>query len=187
MCHKLVFICLCLALAVHSNAAKASTNLFGQWRINQEETDKVRVEFKEGSGIKRGLGGFKPTVTIGGLPLPKRAKQGPMSSLAAKDPQVLRCTNMHIAPKGNKLTLIYDEAGKETLAKGNYRGRTSSWSSKKIEQRYKTTERTVKKTWILRKDGRLEVAVKLNPKGDKARTHKRVFDRVADTINGDSE
>ena len=41
-------------------------------------------------------------------------------------------------------------------------------------------ERTVTKTWTMRDDGRLLVAVKINPRNDSARTFKRVFDRVAD-------
>ena len=68
--------------------------------------------------------------------------------------------------------------GKETLRKGHYRGRDTEISKKRIRQKYETGERKVTKTWSMRDDGRLFVSVKINPKGDKARTYNRVFDRV---------
>ena len=55
-------------------------------------------------------------------------------------------------------------------------GRTSKWSKSKIQQKYKTTDRKVTKTWTMRDDGRIFVSVKLNPKGEKARVFNRVFE-----------
>ncbi len=165
-----------VALFTAPFAGAAASPLEGHWRINLEETDKVAVKFKEGSGVSGG--NFKPSISVMGLPLPKSYRQSPMSNLAAKDPKVLRCTDMQIAVDKKNIALIYDSADKEKLVKGEYRGRTSKWSKKKIEQKYKTSERSVRKTWTLRDDGRLMVSVKLNPRGDKARTYNRVFDRV---------
>ncbi len=169
---RLIFILFTL-MASHALAESAFS---GHWRINLEETDKVAVKFKEGSGMKGG--GLKPTVSVMGLPLPSSYRQGPMSNLPAKDPQVLTCTNMSINVADKKVALEYDAADTETLVKGDYRGRTTKWSKKKIEQKYKTPERSVKKTWSMRDDGRLMVSVKINPRGDKARTYNRVFDRI---------
>jgi hypothetical protein len=149
----------------------------GQWRINLQETDKLTVQFKEGSGGLKGAG-ITTSVTIGGLPLPSRYRQSAMSDLAPKDPEVLLCTDMQITVKDKQVALQYDNTKAEVLRKGDYRGRTSKWSKKKIEQRYKTPERSVRKTWQVRDDGRLLVSVKINPRGDKARTYNRVFDRV---------
>jgi len=165
-----------LGLALGSQSW-AESKFPGQWRINLGETDKVSVKYEEGSGIQGG-GRFTPTVSVMGLPMPKTYKQGPMSRLSSKDPHVLRCTNMVIQVEKKKVALVYDDSEKETLVKGDYRGRTAKWSRSKIEQSYKTTERSVRKTWTLRPDGRLEVAVKIKPRGDKARTYNRVFDRV---------
>lgn len=148
----------------------------GSWRINLDETDKVNVKFEEGSGMQGN--GINTTVSVMGLPLPSRYRQSAMSSLPAKDPSVLVCTDMFIAISEKKVNLTYDEGEKESLTKGEYRGRVSKWSKKKIEQKYKTPERSVRKTWSLRDDGRLLVAVKINPRGDKARTYNRVFDRI---------
>lgn len=173
---RIFIFLLCASLACSVHARSEPAGLPGDWRINLEETDKVAVKYKDGSGMKGG--NFKPTISVMGLPLPSSMRQGPMSGLRAKDPQVLTCTDMLIAIEEEQVALVYDGRGDEILKKGSYRGRTSNWSKKKIEQKYKTSERSVKKTWTLRKDGRLLVSVKINPRGDKARTFNRVFDRV---------
>jgi hypothetical protein len=160
----------------------ASNSLAGTWRINLEETDKVTVEFEEGSGIQGGNMG-RTSVSVMGLPLPSRAKAAPMSSLPAKDPEVLLCSEMNLSVEGKKVTLAYDNGNIETLREGEYRGRTTRLSRNEIEQKYKTTERRVRKTWTLRDDGRLLVAVRIKYQGDKARTYNRVFDRVAAGVN----
>jgi hypothetical protein len=170
----ILLLCSCLAFTVQAKPGLPVFN--GDWRINLEETDKVAIKYKDGSGMKGS--NFKPTISVMGLPLPSSRRQGPMSSLRAKDPQVLTCTDMRIAIEDERVALIYDSSGDETLKKGSYRGRTSKWSRKKIEQKYKTSERSVRKTWTMRADGRLMVSVKINPRGDKARTYNRVFDRV---------
>ncbi len=175
-----------LITAVLSGHAAAASRFDGEWRVNLEETDKVAVKYNDGSGVQGNSGRLKPTVDIGlGLPLPQRIKQPPMSDLAPNDPDVLRCTTMVITTTGNRVRLDYDQAEKETLVKGDYRGRSTSISKKQIQQKYKTTERKVTKTWSIREDGRMLVSVKLNPNKDKSRTYNRVFDRVpaADATN----
>ena len=173
---RIPFLLCCLVL---STSVAAESALQGAWRINLEETDKVAVKYEDGSGMKGG--GMKPSINVMGLPMPRSYRQSPMSDLAAKDPAVLRCTAMRIDVQDKKVALHYDGDAQETLVKGDYRGRTSKWSKRKIQQKYKTPERTVTKTWSLRDDGRLLVAVKINPRGDKARTFKRVFDPVTQT------
>ena len=170
----LTLIC-CLLL---SAGAAAESAFQGNWRINLEETDKVAIQYKDGSGVKGS--GIKPSINVMGLPMPRSYRQSAMSNLPAKDPEVLRCTAMTIDVQDKKVALNYDQTEKETLVKGDYRGRVSKWSKSKIQQRYKTPERTVTKTWTLRDDGRLLVAVKINPRNDSSRTFKRVFDRVAE-------
>lgn len=173
---RLFILLLCASLVFSVQAKSESPSFSGDWRINLEETDKVAVKYKDGSGMKGG--NFKPTISVMGLPLPSSMRQGPMSGLRAKDPQVLTCTDMRIAIEEEQVALVYDGSGDENLKKGSYRGRTAKWNKKKIEQKYKTSERSVKKTWTLRADGRLLVSVKINPRGDSARTFNRVFDRV---------
>ena len=94
-----------------------------------------------------------------GIPLPgsgSRSASG-HSPLTAKQPEVLRCKNMSIAVAGQTINLLYPDLDpseqNETLRAGHYRGRDSKWSRKKIEQKYKTSERKVSKKWSVRKDG----------------------------------
>jgi len=170
-----------IALITLNLPAWAESPFAGNWRINLEETDKVAVKFKEGSGMMGNK--LRTTGSVMGLPLPSRYKQSAMSSLPAKDPQVLTCTDMGIELSTDRIALRYDRDGKETLRKGEYRGRKSSWSKTKIEQKYKTPERRVRKTWSVRDDGRLFVSVKINPTNDRARTYNRVFDRVTEAAD----
>ena len=178
----LLMILAVMATLVNTSAYAAKPNPFdGYWKINHAETDKVTPKVEDGSGVQGNLGRVKPTFDIGlGLPLPKRIRSSPQSSLRAEDPEVLGCTTMQFTIDQNnskKIKVVYDHLEKETLVKGDYRGRTTRISSSSIEQKYKTTERTVTKKWTLRADGRLLVSVKLNPRKDKARTYLRVFDR----------
>ncbi len=173
-----------ISLCILSLSLPSAASVFdGHWVINHEETDKVAVPFKEGSGTAGNQ--FRPQVSVGmGLPLPQRFKQAPMSNLSPKDPAVLRCNSMEITTEGKKTRLVYDTTEKETLHSGHYRGRDTKKSKKKIEQKYKTPDRKVTKTWTMRDDGRLLVSVKLNPTRDKARRFNRVFDRVdPDSLN----
>jgi hypothetical protein len=175
--HLIVFAALLGVALCSAPDVLASNSLTGTWRINLEETDKVTVEFEDGSGIQ-GSNMGRTSVSVMGLPLPSRAKATPMSSLPAKDPEVLLCSEMHLSVEGKKVRLDYDNGNTETLREGEYRGRTTRLSRNEIEQKYKTTERRVRKTWTLRDDGRLLVAVRIKYEGDKARTYNRVFDRV---------
>ena len=166
-----------LLVMLYALPAAAASPLAGTWRINLEETDKLAVDFKDGSGMQgRNMG--RTNISVMGLPLPSRAKASPMSGLPAKDPEVLVCTQMDLGFNGKRVKLLYDNGNTETLRPGEYRGRTTTLSKNKIEQKYKTTERRVRKTWSLREDGRLLVAVRIKYQGDKARTYSRVFDRV---------
>ncbi len=159
--------------------ATHASSFEGTWTINHEETDKVAVKFKDGSGVQGNK--WTPNVSVGlGLPMPQRFKQAPMSNLSPKDPEVLRCTTMVIDVNDRKINLDYDQTESETLVKGDYRGRKTRWSKKEIEQKYRTPDRKVTKTWTLREDGRLFVSVKLDPHKDKSRRYNRVFDRVPD-------
>ncbi len=159
--------------------------LTGSWRLNLPATDELAVDYEAGSGIEGGLP-LRTQVTVMGLPLPSRAKSSPMSGLPARDPDVLLCTEMTLTIDGGRVRLNYDHGASETLREGEYRGRTTRVSRRKIEESYKTTERTVRKTWELRKDGTLLVSVRIKYRGDKAQTYQRVFDLSANTTATDA-
>ena len=149
----------------------------GDWKLNLEESDKVSISYEKGSGAGRSKVLQNISMSVMGLPLPTRRRTPGQSRMAPKSPAVLLCNQMQIEPHKDRLALTYD-ADKETLRKGHYRGRDTKWSKKKIEQKYKTPDRKVTKTWTLRPDGRLLVEVKINPPKDKARTYRRVFDKA---------
>ncbi len=165
-------------LFLASPLAYSSSPFAGNWKLNLEESDKVSISYEEGSGAGRAKILQNISMTVMGLPLPTRTRTPSQSRMAPKNPDVLLCTYMRIDPADKKLKVTYDEEKSETLRKGHYRGRDSVWSKKKIEQKYKTPDRKVTKTWTLRDDGRLLVEVKINPPKDKSRTYSRVFDRV---------
>ncbi|MDA8703558.1 hypothetical protein N9M30_06350 [Pseudomonadales bacterium] len=153
----------------------------GDWVVNVEETDLLREELDEKPTVLAGPG--KVSISVLGLPIPTgRSKVGPQSPLSAADPALLRSRTMSISVAANKISIQYPEVGgkdaKEVLRKGHYRGRDSKWSHKKIEQKYKTTERKVTKTWSIRGDGRLLAVVTIKNPGSKKRTFSRVFDRT---------
>ena len=177
-----IYLDIIVALTLSFFAVAAPANDFaleGRWQLNLEESDKIAVTYKEGSGTGRRNLLQRGTVSISGLPLPSLGGRIPsQSNLAPKNPAVLVCNVMAIETNGNRLTLIYDDSDREIMRKGDYRGRTSEWNDKGIRQSYKTPDRKVTKTWSMRKDGRLLVEVKLNPPKDRARTYKRVFDIV---------
>lgn len=171
-----------LLVAVNGTSWAEAFNLAGVWQLNLTESDKIAVKYKEGSGTGRRNLMQGATVSIGGLPLPSTSSRIPsQSTLAPKNPEVLLSNRMEINAEGDRLVLTYDDTEKEIMRRGDYRGRTSTWGSKGIKQTYKTPDRKVTKNWSIRKDGRLLVEVKLNPPRDKARTYKRVFDRVTAT------
>ena len=167
-------------LAFFTTSVSADTyHLDGYWQLNLPESDKVAVKYKEGSGSGRRNLMQGATVSIGGLPLPTiNTRVGPASSLAPKNPEVLLCNLMAISSEGDRLTLTYDNDEQEKMRRGDYRGRKTEWGKKGIKQTYKTPDRKVTKSWSIREDGRLLVEVKLNPRGDRSRTYRRVFDRV---------
>ena len=175
-----------LFVAVGAQARDKAPTFVGEWVINHEMTDAIAPEFKD-SSLFSGLGTGKVSVSVMGIPLPGSSPEpAPSSSGAAKDPDVLGCNEMRIEHVGKEMQLTYKGVGSETLKQGDFRGRTTKWTKKGITQTYKSTSRKVVKRWEMRSDGRLLVTVIINPKKDKKRTYKRVFERPG-TSNVGSE
>ena len=156
----------------------------GEWRLNVAETDLLREDIDEKGSILPAAGRMRGS--INGIPLPGGGGQPQgMSPLAAKDPEVLRTRTMTITVSDRNVQLDYLDLSapnnEEVLRRGHYRGRDSTWNKKKIEQKYKTSERKVSKKWSLRPDGRLLVRVQIKPSRAKKRNYNRVFDRTSAT------
>ena len=177
-----VLSCLCLVLSTAAMASKPPAYV-GHWVLNQEETELLRTDLDDKTITIPTAG--RTQISVMGIPLPgsgSRSASG-HSLLTAKQPEVLRCKNMSIAVAGQTINLLYPDLDpseqNETLRAGHYRGRDSKWSRKKIEQKYKTSERKVSKKWSVRKDGRLLVEVSIKYKKAKKQIFSRVFDRAS--------
>ncbi|MDH3642325.1 MAG: hypothetical protein OES38_09530 [Gammaproteobacteria bacterium] len=157
-------------------ASADSPGLIGDWRLNNELTSEVQPRGKDThSG---GLNSVRPSISVGGIPLPTGGgSQGEFSNAPAHDPKVLRCAELTIEHEGEAIRFTYQGAGGETLKPGNVQGTRTRIADRKLTSSYQTTTRKVSKTFELRDDGRLLVTVKLNPKRGATVVHKRVFDR----------
>ena len=171
----------CIALALVAltatstrlSAAEPPEWLLGDWILNSELTHELQPEQRDG-----GTGGFgSSSIVIGGVGVPLPGGSGTAPAGSARDPRVLRCDAMTVSMVDGKVHFLYQGSGEETMKPGNDQGRKTSWNSTKLTQKYSTTSRTVTKTYRLDDNGRLEIRVKLAPKGSKNATHVRVFER----------
>ncbi len=174
---------LLLCTAVTHIAAKPAPVYTGTWVLNEAETELLRDDLDEKT-IKIPTAG-RTQISVMGIPLPGggggNARSG-HSPLTAKQPEILRSKTVTISEEQNRVELFYPDLDpleqKETVRAGHYRGRDSKWNQRRLQQKYKTSERSVSKKWTVRKDGRLLVEVAIKHKKAKKQTFRRVFDRL---------
>ncbi|MEM8766517.1 MAG: hypothetical protein AAGE43_03675 [Pseudomonadota bacterium] len=175
-----------VALGLQSPPAEAAKNdppawLLGDWVLNSERTHELQPEVSSGGGGGGGFGGG--TISVGGVGIPLPGGGGNAGGGgSARDPRVLRCDAITVSMDETNVHFLYAGSGEETMKPGNDQGRKTSWNNRnKLTQKYTTNTRTVTKSYQLDESGALVVKVKINPKGSKAATHVRVFERpVAD-------
>ena len=172
-----VIIASALAIPVSADNSPFS----GSWQLNANESDVLREDLDERTSLINKPG--KLSGSIMGMPLPGgKPKNRSHSPLTAKDPAVLRVRFMEIDIASDAVQLTFPELSgfeaSDNMVIGEFRGRKTSFSSNRIRQSYKTTERRVKKLFSIRSDGRLLVQVEIKPRGAKKRLLSRVFDRV---------
>lgn len=183
----LLVIALVFTCTTHARGRESA--ITGTWVINHELTEEIAPDFDKG-GLFDGLGGGQVSVSVMGVPLPRNEPAQRTSIGSPRDPDVLSCLEMILQESGDRMIATYQEVGEEEFIRGEFRGRTSSWTHKSLAQNYKTTERKVSKTYEIRADGRLLVTVIVKPKKDKKRVYKRVFERAtgkAAPVKGESE
>jgi hypothetical protein len=169
-----------LLLLLAGGARAEEMTLTGRWTLSPELT---HAEQPDGPETRSGLFSRMPrtSVSVGGVPLPGTGGGGdglPPVSGNARDPEVLRCSELVIEPVGDDLRLTYVGVGSATLKRGNHLGLKSRWSDRRLTSRYQTTSRKVSQEYEVRRDGTLLVTVKLNPDESAAVVHKRVFERT---------
>ena len=172
-----VIIALAFAMPVSADSSPFS----GSWQLNANESDVLREDLDERTSLINKPG--KLSGSIMGMPLPSgKPKNRSHSPLTAKDPAVLRVRFMEIDIASDAVQLTFPELSgfeaSDNMVIGEFRGRKTSFSSNRIRQIYKTTERRVKKLFSIRSDGRLLVQVEIKHRGSKKRVLSRVFDRV---------
>ena len=173
----IVIIATSLAIPVSADSSRFS----GSWQLNATESDVLREDLDERTSLINKPG--KLSGSIMGMPLPgSKPKNRSHSPLTAKDPAVLRVRFMEIDIVSDAVQLTFPELSgfeaSDNMVIGEFRGRKTSFSSNRIRQSYKTTERLVKKLFSIRSDGRLLVQVEIKPRGAKKRVLSRVFDKV---------
>jgi len=171
-----VVLFLALLAFAPSGHAKPS-QLEGRWVLNQALTVEAQPENRQRSRFDNQSG---PTVSVGGMPLPRAGNETPpIPSGSVADPKVLRSNSLTIAAAGEALKLEFsgtDLNASETLVRGNQQGLVSRWNATRLTSNYETTSRKVSQTYEVRKDGRLLVTVRLDPNNARATVYKRVFD-----------
>ncbi len=179
-----VAVAFAVALGLQSAPVQAAKNtppdwLLGDWVLNSEKTHELQPEVSSGGGGGGGFGGG--TISVGGVGIPLPGGGGSAGGGGnARDPRVLRCDAMSVSMDEADVHFVYAGSGEETMKAGNDQGRKTSWNNRnKLTQKYTTNTRTVTKSYQLDDAGFLVVKVKINPKGAKAATHVRVFERPA--------
>ena len=176
-----LFLLLCAAAT--NVGAKQPPVYSGTWVLNQAETELLRDDLDEKT-LKIPTAG-RAQISVMGIPLPGGggSTRSGHSPLTAKQPEILRCKTMTISEGDNQIELFYPDLDpleqREIVRAGHFRGRDSKWDRKRLQQKYKTSERRVSKKWSIRKDGRLLIEVAIKHKKAKKQTFRRVFDRVA--------
>ena len=149
------------------------TALLGDWVLNSELTHELQPQQSAGGG-----GGFgSPSISVGGVGVPLPGGSSAANSGNARDPRVLRCDAMTVTMAAENVHFAYNGSGEETMKPGNDHGRKTTWNKTSLTQKYSTNDRKVRKTYELDDDGRLNLKVKISPKGAKSATHVRVFER----------
>jgi hypothetical protein len=158
-------------------AFASGSALEGRWVINHDLTSEIRPDNLDGDMF----GGFEfdPHFSIAGIPLPTGTSQpAPETNGSPKNPDILQTQEVIIQEVDDWMMFTFTGVGKEKLKKGKYRGTKTRWSDNKLTSSYESTSRKVSMVYEIRKDGRLMVSVKLNPRKGSTRQFKRVFDRA---------
>ncbi len=171
---------ICMMSAAPVVAAKEPQWLLGSWVLNNELTAELGRSEKKGGWLD-GFG--RPSVSVGGLPVPLPGSSTLPATGSSRDPDVLRCTTMSIQMNADSVHFSYAGVGEETMKPGNDQGRRTRWNKSKLTSRYETTSRKVIKTFALRKDGALQVSVELNPAQGASVIHYRIFEHPQNATN----
>ena len=123
--------------------------------------------------------GFGTSVSVGGVSVPLPGGGSSESGgVKLKDPDILFCQELEIALDGEVVVLSYLGLGEEKMRPGKHQGKKVRWTGKKLSERYKTSSRSVEKTFELVGPDEMQVTVRLNPKHGDTRIYTKIFNRA---------
>lgn len=163
-------VAVCLLFGWSSSAQ----DLTGTWKLNIEETSKLQPQIqtvgKRGRYRRSGGGSVL-------LP-PQQSMVTPSKTI--NPPLILDCVTAQIEYRGNQVDLTCNEIDTRTFLIGRHHGRVAKWKRKQLTERYSSTSRTVEHKFRLVKSDRMEVVVRIKPKGSKRLIHTLIYDRVSE-------
>ena len=158
----------------------SAQDLTGTWELNLEETNKLQPQIqtvgKRGRYRRSGGGSVL-------LP-PQQSMVTPSKTI--NPPLILDCVKAQIEYRGNQVDLTCNEIDTRTFLIGRHHGRVAKWKRKQLTERYSSTSRTVEHKFTLIKSDRMEVLVRIKPKGSKRLIHTLIYDRVSKANDGNS-
>jgi hypothetical protein len=159
-----------LAAGLLSSAAVADT-LLGNWVRDRaaQPANIIKTDY---------LAAIAAWIPIPRILIPGSGSTSGGKPVAEPDPKVLLCRKITIELVGEDIHLTYVGFGEDRLRLGNFVGARTTFTPSKLTSRYQTKTREVKKTYVLTKEGRLHVTVKINPNWGKTLIYQRIFDRV---------
>ena len=184
---RLLLIIGCSTLFFQGQVVEASQkpSLLGEWRINAEETERLKPKLSRSKTGKSGFGGVG--VSVAGMPLPGRSGSG-RSRGTASMPKVLSCSSLALNRVGDDIQLTCpDFDGSRKFKIGTHHGRKVRFSNSSLSEKYSSTSRRVTHAFKLKKRDRMEVEVTVNPKQSAKLRYLLVYDRVAQTNNEHSK
>ena len=163
-----------IVLALCSLATTSYANsLVGSWTLNKEETAKFAKSLKTvgNRGLISGV-----SVGVGGVLVPtQRSAITPTRTL--QPPIILDCEEAQISKVGEKVFLTCNEVDKRRFDIGKFHGRVTTWSDRRLKERYSSTSRTVEHRFHLKKPDLMEVKLFLKPKGARRMSYTLIYDR----------
>ena len=149
-------------------------DLTGEWKLNVEETSKLQPKI-ETVGKK---GKFRATGTGSILLPPQRSMLTPSKTI--NPPIVLNCDRAKLEHNAQTVKLTCNEIDTRDFHIGKHHGRVAKWRKKQLTERYSSTSRNVEHRFRLLEENRMEVLVRIKPKGAKRLRHILIYDRVVE-------
>ena len=155
-----------------ATGAEEPPDFIGQWVVNTELSEQEQPKKKKSGG-----GGFFPNLSVGGIYVPLPGSGGEGGGTPIKTPDAVYAKQVTISQQDKNILVKYHKLGEATYVAGNIQGTKTRWNQTKLTSGFSATSASVKETFEVKRDGRLYITVKINPKSGATRTFKRVFDR----------